>query len=195
MPRSATPRTLRHLGHDLGRELFQRLEVRPDDLDRIGALHARQRLFDVVLDILGEVEADAGQLLARTPSAVLRSASPWSGPAGHSSNGLSGANSSTLENGEASLPLSGRPCCDTTVMISGCRSRISRILRGRLGAGIERDGRRHRGADPEIAFLQRRQEFAAEPAMPRARSRREEDARRRSPRASTLPSAQRSTGV
>ena len=49
-------------------------------------------------------------------------------PAGHSSNGFNGANSSTLENGEASLPLSGRPCCDTTVMTSGCRSRISRIL-------------------------------------------------------------------
>ena len=48
--------------------------------------------------------------------------------AGHSSNGFSGANNSTLENGEASLPLSGRPCCDTTVMTSGCRNRISRIL-------------------------------------------------------------------
>src|SRR5215475_14472808 len=49
-------------------------------------------------------------------------------PEGHSSNGLSGANNSTLEKGEASLPSSGLPCCDTTVMISGCRSKISRIL-------------------------------------------------------------------
>ncbi len=49
-------------------------------------------------------------------------------PDGHSSYGLSGTNNSTLENGDASLPLSGRPCCDTTVMISGWRSRISRIL-------------------------------------------------------------------
>ena len=48
--------------------------------------------------------------------------------AGHSSNGFSGANNSTLENGDASLPLSGRPCCETTVMTSECRNRISRIF-------------------------------------------------------------------
>jgi hypothetical protein len=47
---------------------------------------------------------------------------------GHSSKGFSGANNSTLENGEASLPLSGRPCWDTTVNTSGCLNRISRIF-------------------------------------------------------------------
>jgi len=67
-------------------------------------------------------------------------------PAGHSSNGFSGANSSTFENGDASLPLSGRPCWDTTVMISGCR---------------QPDRRRQRRADPIISFLEGRQEFAA----------------------------------
>ena len=41
------------------------VQVRPDDLDRIGALHARQRFLDVVLDILREVEADAGQFLGK----------------------------------------------------------------------------------------------------------------------------------
>ena len=30
-------------------------------------------------------------------------------------------------------------------------------------AGFQRYGRRHGGADPQIAFLERRQEFAAEP--------------------------------
>ena len=41
-------------------------------------------------------------------------------PFGHWSYGLSGTNSSTFEKGEASLPLSGRPCWETTVMTSGC---------------------------------------------------------------------------
>ena len=49
-------------------------------------------------------------------------------PLGHSSYDFNGTKSSTLENGEASLPLSGRPCCDTTVMTSGCFLRIARIL-------------------------------------------------------------------
>src|SRR6516164_8872541 len=49
-------------------------------------------------------------------------------PAGHCSNGFSGAKISTLEKGEASLPSSGRPCWVTTVRTSGWRSRISRIL-------------------------------------------------------------------
>src|SRR3974390_2842186 len=68
---------------------------------------------------------------------------------GHSSKGFSGANSSTLENGEASLPLSGRPCWDTTVMTSGCRKRISRIFPA--------------AAVPEMPPLQRGQELTAEP--------------------------------
>ncbi len=53
-----------HFGHHLGRELFQHLKVWSDNLDRIGALDARQGLFDVVLDVLREIEADARQLVA-----------------------------------------------------------------------------------------------------------------------------------
>ncbi len=53
---------LAHLGHHALGELLEHLEIRPDDLDRIGALHARQRLFDVVLDVLRKIKADAGQL-------------------------------------------------------------------------------------------------------------------------------------
>src|SRR5262245_41537857 len=49
-------------------------------------------------------------------------------PAGHCSNGLSDANSSKLLKPAASLPSSGRPCCETTVITSGCVSRISRSL-------------------------------------------------------------------
>src|SRR6202011_6174820 len=50
-------------------------------------------------------------------------------PRGQSSKGFNGTNSSTFENGEGSLPLSGRPCWEITVTISGWLSRISRILR------------------------------------------------------------------
>ena len=80
----------------------------------------------------------------------------------HSSNGLSGTKNSALKNPAASLPLSGRPCCDTTVIDLG-------VLHDELAdpiddrhARFERNGRRHRRADPQIAFLQRRQEFAAQ---------------------------------
>src|SRR3982074_1631712 len=50
-------------------------------------------------------------------------------PGGHSSKGFNGTNNSTFEKGEGSLPLSGRPCCETTVTTSGYLSMISRILR------------------------------------------------------------------
>ena len=40
-------------------------------------------------------------------------------PRGHSSKGFSGTKNSALKNPAASLPLSGRPCWDTTVMTSG----------------------------------------------------------------------------
>ena len=91
--------------------------------------------------------------------------------------------------------MSGRPCCETTVMTSGWRSRISRILRVAVGmpASSEMVGGID-GADPEIAFLQRRQEFAAEPRASKRRDR-EEDHADRDHGDLAVPSAQRSTGV
>src|SRR5688572_31233286 len=41
---------LRHFLHHVGRNLLQHLEIGTDHLDRIGALHAGERLFDIVLD-------------------------------------------------------------------------------------------------------------------------------------------------
>ena len=56
----------RHFGEHRGNcvgGFFQRLQIVAVDLDRIFALHARCRLFDVVLDVLREIEVDAGKLL------------------------------------------------------------------------------------------------------------------------------------
>src|ERR1019366_10450831 len=48
-------------------------------------------------------------------------------PRGHSSNGLSGAKSSMLKKPETSVPSSGLPSCDSTVVTSGCLPTISRM--------------------------------------------------------------------
>ena len=84
-------------------------------------------------------------------------------PRGHSSKGLSGANNSTFENGEASLPSSGRPCCETTVMhFRVAQQDLAHLARGRL-AVFQRKRDRHGSANPEIAFFQVGKELAAEP--------------------------------
>ena len=46
-------------------------EVRPDDLDRVRALHAGQALLDIVLNILREIEVDPGELLGELILQVL----------------------------------------------------------------------------------------------------------------------------
>ena len=53
---------LAHLIPDLRGQLLQHFEIGTDDLDRIGAFDPRDRLLDVVLDVLGEVEDDSRQL-------------------------------------------------------------------------------------------------------------------------------------
>ena len=50
-----------HDGQDLCGDLLQCRQLAADDLDRVGALDARQLLFDVVLDVLREVEPDPGE--------------------------------------------------------------------------------------------------------------------------------------
>jgi hypothetical protein len=66
-PEDAEVRDTLDLGHlrpDLNCERFQYLKVWSDNLDRIGAFDARQCFFNVVLDILREIEPDARQFLA-----------------------------------------------------------------------------------------------------------------------------------
>ncbi len=48
-------------------------------------------------------------------------------PDGQLSNGLSGTKNSALKKPVASVPSSGLPCCDTTVMVSGELLMIRRI--------------------------------------------------------------------
>ena len=54
---------LRHFAHGRLRDLLEGREVRPDDLDRIGAFDPRQPFLDVVLDVLREIEIDADELV------------------------------------------------------------------------------------------------------------------------------------
>src|SRR5207244_13590959 len=53
------------LALDLLGQLLEFEEIRPDDLDRVIALDARQRLGNVVANVLGKVPVDAGQLAAQ----------------------------------------------------------------------------------------------------------------------------------
>ena len=74
------------------------------------------------------------KLKSMPTNSLANSSCSWSisfslvSPAGHSSNGFNGTKNSALKKPAASLPLSGRPCWETTVTTSGWRSRISRIL-------------------------------------------------------------------
>lgn len=66
------PADLCHLGLDLRGKGFKHLEVRSDDFDGVGAFDARQCLFDIVLDVLREIESDPGQFLAEFLLQLLR---------------------------------------------------------------------------------------------------------------------------
>ena len=109
---------------DLVGGVGQRLQIVAVELDRVLALHAGDRLGDVVLQILREVELDAGKLVLQLLPAIRAVSSSLSWVPGHSPTGLSGAKNSALNRPAASVPSSGRPCCDTTDSTSG-RLRIS----------------------------------------------------------------------
>ena len=65
MPTSSMPSISSRLFLALVRELFQLFQVRPEDLDRVVALDAGERLRHVVADVLREIPVDAGELLAQ----------------------------------------------------------------------------------------------------------------------------------
>ena len=56
---------LPHLGQNLVGQLLELDQIGADDLDRIRALDPGKRLFHVVLNILREIEADAGKLVLK----------------------------------------------------------------------------------------------------------------------------------
>ena len=52
-------------------EFFELDQVRADDLDRVGAFDAGQAFFDIVLNILREVQVDAGEFGRELPLEIL----------------------------------------------------------------------------------------------------------------------------
>ena len=152
---------LRHLVHHLGREPLQNLEILPDDLHGIGALHARKRLLDIVLDVLREIEADAGQFLRELLLQFLRQLF------------LGQVRRPLVERLERreQLDVGERRCVAAIVRPAMLRHNREDLrmaqqdlahFAGDRCAGIERHRRWHRRPDPEIALLQCRQELAAE---------------------------------
>ena len=89
------------------------------DLDRILALHAGGGLLDVVLDVLREIEVDAGELLRQRVGHVLGQLFLVDRRRARHRSGFSGTKNSALKKPVASVPSSGRPCCETTDCTSG----------------------------------------------------------------------------
>ena len=173
-------------------ELLEHSRLGPIDLDRIGALDARERLLDVVLDVLREVEADARHLVGEFLLQFFRQL--LLGEIGrpfierlqrHEQLDVRERRGVAAVVGTAVLRNDG----DHLRMAEQDLAHLAR----RLGAGIERDGRRHLRPDPEIALLQRRQKLAAEPRC-REEARQPGIRARSSTATCRLSSAQRSTG-
>ena len=149
------------------RDLLERREIGADDLRRIGAFDARQSFLDIVLDILREIEIDADEFLVKF--------------------GLQLVDQRLL--GHIRRPLVERLQRHEKLGIVESR-RVAAVVRAALLrghgddfgilqqnfadlgddrlAGFQRNRRRHRGADPQIALFERRQEFAAEPRAEKA---------------------------
>ena len=193
MPRSAMPCTCSISSWTWVASCLQRRQIGTDDLDRIGAFDAGNRLLDVVLDVLREVEVDAGQFVGEFFLQLVRSAFPWSCPRAIRRTASSGTNNSTLENGDGVAAVV-RPAM---LRHHGDDFRMAQQdlahLAGRRGAGVQGHRRRHRGADPVVALLERGQELAAEPRRSRPPT-----ARNSTPMPTMIcavASDQRSTGV
>jgi hypothetical protein len=56
---------LSHLTHDLTSDPFQYAQVAANDLNGVRSLDARKLFFDVVLDVLREIEADPSKLVRK----------------------------------------------------------------------------------------------------------------------------------
>ena len=149
---------------------FEVRQIGADDLDRVGPLDARERLFDVVADELREVEVDPGKCRRTSPSARPMSAAivcsqTCAKIAGFSAtlpSASSGTLISRLKKLVTSVPSSGRPRCDITRLTSGTEAITSRSLRSHPGRLSQRDRPRQDRPDPEITFLERRHELAAQ---------------------------------
>ena len=114
-------------GLDLVGGVGQRLQIVAEQLDRVLAFDARDRLGDVVLQILREVEFDAGKIGLELAEDLRGERVLVHARAAIGSTGFRGAKNSALKKPAASVPSSGRPCCETTVSTSGKRRIASRM--------------------------------------------------------------------
>ncbi len=145
----------------LGGELGQGLQVGPDDLDRVGAFDSRNRLLDVVLDVLRKVKDDARQFAFEIGVDFLGQL-----VLGHARGPLIEG----LERREKLDIGEGRRIAAVVgpAMLGGDRDDL-RIFHenqahfsGRRFAVLQRKRARHGSANPEVAFLERGQEFTSQ---------------------------------
>jgi len=94
--------------HHLLGQPFENVEIGADDLDRIGAFDARQRLLDIVLYVLREIEIDSRKLLLELLFDLLGQLFLGE-PGGHSSKGLRGRRVRHWRRGGVGA-IVGRPC-------------------------------------------------------------------------------------
>src|SRR6185312_14380220 len=163
---------LGHFGQNLFGDSFERRQIGAHDLDGVGAFDAREAFLDVILDVLRKIEVDADELLRKLRLKLL----------------------DELLLGESCRPLVERFQRHEELRVEKPRSvaavvgtAMLRDHRDDLGmaqqnfpdlvhdrhARLERQGGRHRGANPQVAFLECRQELAAETRCEHAAGREE----------------------
>src|SRR5262249_50311936 len=151
-----------HLFHDLAGNSLQRRQVTTNDLDRVGAFDPGQAFLDVVLDILREIKADAGELLGEFGLQIVDQLF-----LGHSTRPFL----ERLERHEQLDVVEARRVAAVVgaAMLGYDRDdlrmaehHLAKLVHDRHSR-LERYRRRHRGTDPQVSFLERRQEFGAEP--------------------------------
>src|SRR5262245_17440047 len=166
---------LSHLREDLVGQPFEGGKVTSDDLDGVGPLHSGEPLLDVVLDILREIEVDTCELPGELRLQLI----------------------DQLLLGEASRPfverLQGRKefgIVETRRIAAivwaamlrdhGDDFRVAEQHLAHLGdvlhARFQRDGWRHGGTYPQVAFFQVGQELGAEAGGENARQHQERQA-------------------
>ena len=155
-------RDLSDLGLQRLGQPFQFAQIAAEDLDRVFALHAGYCFLDVVLNVLREIEIDADEfpveLLAEPldQGLLVQPLRP-----------LIERLERDEELGEERTVRVGAIVAASLLGEDRPHGRIAlddvADARDRLHAGFERDGRRHHGAYPHVAFFELGQELGAEP--------------------------------
>src|SRR5262249_32960157 len=151
---------LSHLTHNLTGDPFQHAQIAPDDLDRVGSLDARKLLLDVVLNILREIQADPHKFVRKLRLQLFREV--FFGQSGRPLFEWLERREQfqIVESGRVAAvvgPAMLRDHCNDFWM---AEENLAQPV-GERHARFQRYRRRHRYADPQIAFLQMRQELGA----------------------------------